>query len=146
MVNIKPGWFVFHGATIWRVLEASSETLAVRWRLVCRILEIDTSQTVTIQQAQFSQTVSGAPAAVWSDFAPDVIGRLVPESSAADHEKRSRRERVRARLYTLTPYLLDTNYRVFDGANYWNVTGYEQPERIDQLPLLRLERDAWPLA
>ncbi len=144
-VTIVPGWFVFQGASIWRILRASNQTLANRWRAECRTLEIDAGETVTIEMASHTQTPSGAPRTTWSTFAAGVIGRLQRIENSPGVEKQSRRDREQAKLYTLTQYLLDTNYRVFDGTNYWNVTGYEQPDDLAVLPVLNLERTPWPL-
>lgn len=144
-VNVLPGWYVVYGATIWRVLRASNQTLANRWRAECRTLEIDPNETVTIEVATHTQTASGAPQTAWSTFATDVVGRLQRLENTPGVEKHSRRDREQAKLFTLAQFLLDTNYRVFDGTHYWNVTGYEQPDDIAMLPALTLERTPWPL-
>ena len=144
-VDVKPGWFVIQGASVWRMLRASNQSLANRWRAECRTLEIDANETVTIEVATHSQTTSGAPQTTWSTFAAGVVGRLQRNENTPGVEKQRRSDREEARLYTLAQYLLDTNYRVFDGTHYWNVTGYEQPDDIAALPVLTLERTPWPL-
>jgi len=144
-VTIVPGWFVFQGPTMWRILRASHRTLANRWRAECRTLRIDAWETVTIEVAAHAQTASGAPRTTWSTFATGVIGRLQRLENSPGVEKQSRRDRQRAKLYTLTQFLLDTNYRVFDGTHYWNVTGYEKPDDLVALPVLNLEQTPWPL-
>ncbi len=143
--NVLPGWFVVHGTTVWRVLHASKQTLENRWRTECRTLDIDPAETVTIEVASHSQSASGAPQITWNTFATDVVGRLQRLDNTPGVEKHRRREREQARLYTLTQYLLNTNYRIFDGTHYRNVTGYEQPDDIASLPVLNLERTPWPL-
>ncbi len=145
-VTIVPGWFVMQGVSIWRILRASNRTLSNRWRAECRTLQIETTETVTIEVALHTQSSSGASQITWSPFATNVVGRLQRIDNAPGVEKQSRRDRERAKLYTLTQFLLDTNYRVFDGTYYWNVTGYEKPDDIAVLPALNLERTPWPLS
>ena len=144
-VSVQPGWFVFREASVWRVLRSSNQSLSNRWRAECRTLEIDANETVTIEVATHTQSTSGAPQTTWSTFATGVVGRLQRLENTPGVEKHRRGDRQQARLYTLTQYLLDTNYRVFDGTHYWNVTGYDQPDDLAALPVLNLEQTPWPL-
>lgn len=134
----------------WTVLEARRDTLGARWRCVTRNLAIDAglNQLVDIQISRAVKDASGAMRAEFMPFLSAVRAALQPISSAPDEQNALRRNagRYECIVDRQLPMETEKRYRVIDGnGKSYRVTGYESPQRIDELPRLILEDGPWPL-
>jgi hypothetical protein len=125
------------------ILTASSQSFGHRWLCTCRNLIISESldTLVTIQQATTVKGDSGAHEQTWSDHLTDVRGKI-QRMSASDGDGQGRKYLDRSYvLYIREPLQLDRTYRIVGpGQTIYRVTGYVNPESIDQLTTVSLER------
>jgi head-tail adaptor len=132
----------------WTVLEVAAQTLGERWLCWTRNLVIagGLNQTITIQQATWTKTASGAPQATWTDYRTDLPARVQPISSRIEVQHDQRLARVTHQVFLAEQVLVDQNFRVLHDGAVYNLLGYREPDRIDRLIVLDVELVPWPLS
>ena len=133
----------------WTILEIQSACGGRRLRCVARNQAVasEVNERITIQQATWSKSPSGAASAAWETWLENVPARIQPERAevVVQHERRGMR--VTHRVILAERIAVDENYRILDAAgNVYHVVGMEQTERIDVLPVILAARSPWPLA
>jgi len=124
------------------ILTASLETLTDRWIVTARDLIISEglNTLVTIQVATTAKGASGAHEQTWADLLTNVRGKIQRMSASQDDGRGVKRLDRSYVLYIREPLELTGIYRVVSTGVIYRVTGYVNPESIDQLTTVSLER------
>lgn len=124
------------------ILTASLETLTDRWIVTARDLVISEGldTLVTIQVASTAKGVTGAHEQSWSDLLVDIRGKLQRMSGQDATGRGQKFMDASFVLYIREPLELSRSYRVVHNQTIYRVTGYMNPESIDQLTTVSLER------
>lgn len=117
------------------VLEAQRATLGARWQCRARNLAIVSGldQPVTLQQATWTKTPSGAQVAVWHDVQIGLPARIQPQQADISIEYDRRLTRVTHKIFVADDIEVDHTFRIMSGDELYRVLGYERPEQLDGL-------------
>lgn len=130
--------------TEWTILSVVRSTLGDRWACVCRNLVISErlDTLVTVQVATVTKGATGAHSESWANLQAGVRCRI-QRLRASDASSLGTRQLERAfTAYMREPLVLDRKHRLVDSEGViYRVTGYRNPERIDQL--LEVDLELW---
>jgi putative lipoic acid-binding regulatory protein len=118
----------------WTVLETAWQTLAKRWRCVCRQLSIDSSLTVTILEASFTKGTTGAMEPTFATVAEDVVAKVQLQTTDVDTSRTNRSTSTAAVVYFAEEQTLGPANRITtsDGKTLkvlsWD--GFDQTEML----------------
>ncbi|HVU87347.1 MAG TPA: hypothetical protein VHD36_08495 [Pirellulales bacterium] len=117
------------------VLEAQRATLGARWQCRARNLAIVSGldQPVTLQQATWTKSPSGAQVAVWHNVQINLAARIQPQQADIRIEYDRRLTRVTHKIFVADEIAVDHTYRVIAGDDMFRVLGYQRPEQLDGL-------------
>lgn len=131
----------------WTILSVAKQTLANRWRCVCRLLWIDPTLTVTIQKATFAKGITGANEPTWTTLASGVVAKIHIEEREVESTRANRTTRTRANVYFAAPQAITVACRVVasDGAIY-KILSWDGFDDIENLFRATAEVSKWPEA
>ena len=120
----------------WTILSVQRDTLATRWRLVCRLLDItdEASTLITIEAASWAKSAGGAQVATWSTSQSNVRAQI--QRIAADETSETNQRQVKARFVITCEVqnLVGKSHRIVDAsAVTYRILGYRNTDRIDSL-------------
>jgi hypothetical protein len=126
----------------YTILTASLQTMTDRWIITARdlIISAGLDTLVTIQVATVTKGATGAHEQSWADYLSNVRGKLQRMSASEDSGSGSKKIDPTFVLYVREPLELTQIYRVVHNQITYRVTGYVNPESIDQLTTVSLER------
>jgi hypothetical protein len=132
---------------VWTVLEVWHDALNSAWRCRARnlVLAENLSQRISVLRATWQATPSGAASAIWTAEYADVPARIQPIETHVKHEHEQRIARATHRVILGQPVTLDANHRIVHEGVVYHVLATTMPERIDELPVVHVERSPWPL-
>lgn len=130
----------------WTVLETAWQTLARRWRCVCRQLKIVGGQTVTIQSATYQKGATGAEEPTFSTVLSDVVARVQLETSTVESSNTNRTVVTKASVYFAEPLDLGASHRIISSGTTLKVLSWEGFDPIEQLFKANCEVSRWPHA
>jgi head-tail adaptor len=133
---------------VWTVLAVERQSLDNRWRCWTRDLAVAAGldQLITVEKAVWNKSPSGAPVAAWAPLRTSLRARIQPREGRIDVEHDRRLVRITHEVYLAEPIPLDANFRIVHEEVVYNVVSYQEPERIDRLPVVQVERVPWPLS
>lgn len=130
----------------WTVLNVDDVTLGSGWRCATRALEVvaGLDTTVRIDKAKASKGASGEYKPEFFEYA-NVKARIQETGATSTKELGLKFFRRQFRIVIAEPLVIDTSMKVIgaDGTSY-QIDGYEQAERIDQLPVIIASTDPMP--
>ena len=132
----------------WTILEIQLACGGARLRCLARNLAVAAglSDEITIQVATWSKTASGAASATWNDSLTGLAARIQPQTGEVTVTHDRREMRITHRIIVAEAVDVNDNHRVLDAdGNVYHVVGYEQPARIDVLPVILAVQSPWPL-
>ncbi len=145
------------GATItdgqgqtWTIQQVDHDTRSSRWRCWCRLLQLSAvlSDRIHVEQATWSKDDHGGLVPTWSHWKTDLPARVQPTEAvlAAAHEQRFLR--ATHLVYLSQSLELNPNHRLFHPATdtVLHVIGYETPEQIGGLFIIRAVKTPWVVA
>ncbi len=134
--------------TIWTVLAVSPTNLDANWRCQSRNLALteNLQQRITIQHANWTQDAAGTPIPIWTTKYVDIPVRIQPQQQQIEVTNGRRTARVTHKIYLAGQLLVDDNDRILHDNTVYNILGYQQPDRIDQLFVIDAEQVPWPLS
>lgn len=146
-VRIKPADTITESPVkkqTWTVLEASEQTLQTIWKLMCRdmVIAYDLRDLLTLEIPVVGQEDSAARANEWEAAYSDIACRMQPLNTEVFEERGKRTTQTRFDCFIsqqVNPWNEDGDWgRVLlsDSGKVYTITGYRQPDRIDQLPVL----------
>jgi hypothetical protein len=138
------GQIVDQDGDTYTILEVAKQTLANRWRCIARSLYLDPAQTVTIQQATFSKSTTGAQEPTWTDVATNVPAKVVIESETVDDTHDGRSLKQTATVYFATPQTLTPQYRIVSGSTILKVIEWQGFDDLKALFRCKCEVSPWP--
>ena len=130
----------------WTILTIFKQVLSSKWSAVCRELAIEeTSDTlITIQVATYTKGTHGAPEPAWANVYTSVRAKIqaIDQTPEVEHDADETAEIYRIILAAnLSISTVSAAYRVIDAdGQIYHVIRYEQPSRIDALPVIVAER------
>lgn len=132
---------------VWTILEVWPDALNAAWRCRARnlILAENLLHRVKVLRATWHATPAGAATAVWLNEFVDVAARIQPIESEVRTEHDQRIVRATHRVYLGEPLDLDANHRIVHDTTVYHVLATKMPARLDQLPVVHVERSPWPL-
>jgi len=121
---------------IWTILSVQRDTLATRWRLICRRLDIadEASTLITIESATWAKSAGGAQVATWSTSQSNVRAKI--QRIAADETDETNQRQVKARFVITSEVqnLVGKSHRILGSdATIYRILGYRNTDRIDSL-------------
>jgi hypothetical protein len=131
----------------WTVLEVARTTLGSRWRCAARNLAIvyALDDTITILQAVYKKSASGAMEPLWQPWKTGVRARIQPVTAESGVEHQSRRVAARYQIFVAEELSLTPTQRILgpDGTVY-KILGTTAAERIGELANIEAEVTPWP--
>lgn len=126
--------------TEWTVLRAALNGFRGAWVLTTRNLRIVEAlhDEVEVQQPRYVRDATGARRAAWAT-AQTVYGRLQPVTAAVSEERGLRGLRVTHTLFLDREVEVSNEYRVKVAGRVYEVRGYRNSHKIDQLPEMDVE-------
>ena len=112
-----------------------------RYRCVCRdlILANDLYDTIDVETPTITYTTAGAKVKTWEALYSDIPARLQPITADLVDERGMRGLRVTHELIVGQALVVTNEDRVVLDGVYYEIRGYHNPERIDELPVLDVE-------
>ena len=138
------GQIVDQDGDTYTILEVAKQTLANRWRCICRKLSIEGGLTVTIQKATFVKSDTGAEEPTWANVAVDVSAKITIESETTDDAHDARNLTQTATVYFATPQTLTPQHRIVSGATILKVIEWQGFDDIKALFRCKCEVSPWP--
>ncbi len=132
---------------IWTILDVHWETLANRWRCVCRKLDIDPCSIVSIQSATFAKSDSGALEPTFTTTAENVVAKIQLLGTDVDTDRSNRTTKQDAVVYFAQARDLNPADRIIalDGT-VLKVLSWEGQDDITKLFSAKCEVSKWPQA
>lgn len=136
-VDPEPGDSITDASGVtWTIIAVQRDTLATRWRLICRRLDItnEAATLVTIQVATWAKSAGGAQQATWANSQTNVRAKIqrIDGSEVDDNKRRE----VKAQ-FTVTfegQTILTKSHRIVGSdAAIYRVAGYQNPDLIGEL-------------
>lgn len=129
----------------WVIISIARQTLANRWRCVCRQLWIDPTLTVTIQKATYTKSVTGAIEPAWSTVAEDVVAKIVIEAESVESMNSNRTTKQRASVYFTSSEELGSAHRIVGAeGEVLKVISWAGYDEIESLFKAECEVSRWP--
>jgi head-tail adaptor len=145
MLAVKPKprdrWTDEEGET-FTVLEVGRIVGVQRYRLVCRnlILAHELDDLITIQRASISYDAAGVKIKTWGPLVTNLECRVQPVSSSIVDERGVRGFKVSHEIIISQEVSITNEDRILlKSGQYLEVRGYQQSERIDELPRILAE-------
>jgi len=122
----------------YAVLAVERATLGARWVCRSRALTVggNLGQAITLQQATWTKSPSGAQDPTWHDVQADLPARIQPLHGDIMIEYDRRLTRVTHKIFVAEQIVIDHTFRVKAGSELYRVLGFEQSNRIDALPAI----------
>ena len=130
----------------WTILIVNEQVLASKWQATCRDLAVEANLNtlVTIQSATYAKGEHGDAVPTWADAYTSVRARVqeIDQTTEVEHDADETAKRYRIILAAdLSIDTVGADYRVIDADDeIYSIVSYEQPARIDVLPVLVVER------
>jgi hypothetical protein len=129
-------------AVVYNVLNADHQLQRTLWRLVCRdpVIAYDLRDLVDLYAPTWAQDATGARIATYAAVASNLAGRLQPTDGKRIEELGKPGD---VRTYTLTlaaAVAVTTDHQVRAGGVIYEVTGWRNEGRIDELMVVDLVR------
>ena len=121
---------------IWTILSVRRDTLATRWRLICRVLDIidEAATLITIEAATWAKSHGGAQTATWSASQSNVRALIQRIAAAETDETNQRQVKARFVITCEVQNLVGKSHRIVDSAStIYRILGYQNTDRIDSL-------------
>jgi hypothetical protein len=158
--DAKPGDVVVAlqdaGKNRWTVLERGLNRLRNTWRLSCRNLSVvqGLDDEIQIERAQLSYDASGAPVKTFpvpipptapgqpTTFSGGIVlyprlpARMQPRETQIAEERGIRGPKTIFDCIVSQQVSISTEDRIYYHGQYYEITGYRQAERIDELPVI----------
>lgn len=131
----------------WTILSVQWQTFVRRWRCVCRQLAIADipANRVTIQQASYTKSSTGAEEPTWADVASDVLAMIVLDKSTVDVTHSNRVVGTAAKvMFTASQSLTSASRIVSSTGAVLKVLAWEGFSTIDQYFTASCEVSKWP--
>lgn len=135
------GWTVTDGeGTVWTVLMVDKTVLGAVWKLTTRNLAIALGDTIDIEVPTVTPGVTGARENAWSVKYPGLVARMQPERQETFEGRGKRTTATKYLCYVSQP--IDPRNdagdwgRIAFAGRYYEVTGYRNAARIDELPVV----------
>lgn len=129
---------------VWTILAIRLQVMSHKWEAVARNLAVEAglNNAIILLGATYARDASGEARATWTALASGLRARVQPVTAAAEVEQGADQVARDVRITVEEP--LDSDWlaggvhlRAIDSAGrHYLVTGYEQSERIDVLPVL----------
>lgn len=122
----------------WTVLVVQEQTLASRWRCICRQLEVPAALTaqITIEHAVWTQDAAGAPRVTWQVAAAGVPAHVQPITARETIAHRQRDQQATHRVYLGQAVAVRAGDRLRQPDALYRVVQVSQTHRIDALAVL----------
>jgi hypothetical protein len=147
LADPKIGSQIADDSGTWTVLATEFQTLANRWRCVCRKLSIASGEQVTIQRATYTKGPTGAKEPTWSTLAANVLARVQYLTGEIDTGHASRSTTTTAKVYFAAPQSLQQGDRIITNTNaVLKVLSWEGFNLIESLFAAECEVSKWPQA
>jgi head-tail adaptor len=130
----------------WTILETIYETLANRWRCICRQLNIDSASKVTIQRATYAKGTTGATEPTWTTLASNVSARVQLQSTDIEADRSNRTAVTEAMVWFAAQQDLRSSDRIVSGSTTLKVKSWDGFDSIEQLFKATCEVSIWPLS
>ena len=132
---------------VWTILSVDWQTFVKRWRCVSRQLSITGGLTVTIQQATYAKSATGAEEPTWANVSTGVSARVHYESADVETAHGNRVSMSSMKVYFAAAQTLGPGYRILasDGA-ILKVMSWNGFDEIDQFFTATCEVSKWPQA
>lgn len=129
----------------WTIISVDWQTFVKRWRCVSRQLAIVGGLTVTIQQATYTKSTTGAEEPTWANVSTGVSAKVHYESAEVETAHGNRVSISSVKVYFASPQTLGPNYRILasDGA-ILKVISWDGFNEIDQFFTATCEVSKWP--
>jgi len=128
----------------WTILETIYETLANRWRCICRQLNIDSATKVTIQRATYAKGTTGATEPTWATLAIDVAAKVQLQSADVETDRSNRIAVAEAIVYFAQQQDLRPSDRIISGSTTLKVLSWDGFDSLEQLFKASCEVSVWP--
>ena len=139
------GKAIVDGDGTWTILSVAKQTLANRWRCVCRQLTIDPAVLVSIQRATYEKGTTGAIEPSWTTIAIDVVAKVQRLTQSMDVAYGNRTGVTDAVVYFAEEYELQPADRIIGPDNeVLKVLSWDGFDRIDMLFKASCEISQWP--
>lgn len=128
------------------ILRLNEQVLGSKWEAITVNLAVEAKldTLITIQVATYSKAAGGEAIATWTDLYTAVRAKVQPvtHTPEVEHDRDETRHEFRIILGAdLAIDAVSRKYRVIDSAlASYAITDYQQPGRIDELPVLLCER------
>lgn len=130
----------------WTILGVHWETLANRWKCVCRKLSIDRCSTVTIQRATYAKSVTGAAEPTWATLATGVVAKVQFLQATVEADRSNRTTQKTATVFFLEEQSLQPSDRIISGSTTLKVLAWNGFSELEQLFTADCEVSIWPQA
>lgn len=127
----------------WTILAVEKATLDTRWGLVCRDLRIafDLRELVEVWSPDNAQDQAVSRVPVFSPRITGLAARIQEVSADVVDERGKRGLRHRYEVFVERRITVSNEDQLRDASgNVYEVRGYRQPDRIDELQLIEVER------
>ena len=127
--------------TVWTILEVGRNLATYHYRCVCRDLIIaeDLDDLIDIETPAITYDDAGVKTKTWSVLYNDRPCRLQPFTAEIADERGIRGLRITHQIFLAQAVVVTNEDRVSFGGRYYEIRGYHNPERIDELPVLDVE-------
>ncbi len=130
--------------SVWTILAIRLQVMSHKWEAVCRDLAVAAglNNAITLLQATYTRDSNGEAIATWTAVSEGLRARVQPTDATAEVQLGADQVKREVRITVEEPIDSDliaggVHLRVVDASDrHYIVTGYEQSERIDTLPVL----------
>lgn len=131
----------------WTVLELNQQVLGTRWKCVCRDMVIANglTDTITIYTPTVSLDATGAQTRSWTAVHSNLAARVQPENTDQFDSRGIRASKVNYSVFVPQDVTVRNSNgdwgKIVWGSVTLDITGYQQAERIDVLPVIQATDD-----
>lgn len=125
----------------WTVLQAEAAKQEETWRLTCRdlVLANDLTDSITIERATITYDHSGVAIKTFAPVCVGIAARVQPEHSDIVDERGIRGFKTVVQIIIGQEVSVTNEDRVTLGAVHYEIRGYHNSKRIDELPVIDCE-------